>query len=170
MAILSLPPRAAAALLAGILALGALAGCNEDGIGDPAPDPPVACAALNDSLFPDSQKTGIATFRVVQPNGGAFKVGSRMKVVVAGADYTSALVDLVVYGPAGGVARVPGHPKANGIDLSKQCEFAFAVPESVTTLFGKRISLVADSVKVRVSDYNDAVSLDYSDAFFSVIR
>lgn len=155
--------------LLGLLGLLALWGCEGGGTGGPPPGTPRDCAALSDSLFPDSLSTGVAVFRVVEPNGGRFKVGSRMTVVVAGADYTSALVDLVVSGAGGGVVRVPGFPLNGSIDPRVQCEFAFAVPESAATESGRRISLVSDSVKVRVSDYHDRLSFDYSDSLLAII-
>jgi hypothetical protein len=94
-----------------------------------------------------------------------------MRVVVAGADYTSALVDLVVSGAGGGVARVPGFPATNGIKPHETCEWRFAVPESVTTVVPpiRKIALVSDSVRVKVTDYTDAASYDFS-GYFSVSR
>lgn len=152
------------ALAAGVL----LACAEEDASGVPAPAVPVDCAALSDSLFPESKRTGVAQFKVVDPDtGGTFRVGQELRVVVAGADFTSALVDLVVYGPQGGVARVPGFPN-RAVDVRKDCEFRFAVPESVTTTQGRRIPLAADSVKARVADYTDGDSFDYSDRPFFV--
>lgn len=147
-----------------------LAACQDGGGNGPAPDKPVDCAALSDSLFPAAQRDGVARFKVIRPDGGSFKVGSEMKVTVSGIDYTSALVDLVVSGPGGGAARIPGFPANGGIKPRERCEFAFAVPETVTTLQGRRMALVSDSVKVRIADYTDPLSFDYSDAFLSVSR
>lgn len=164
--------RVARGFLAGaaLAAAALLAGCQDGGGKGPAPDKPIDCAALSDSLFPAAQRDGVARFKVVRPDGGAFKVGSEMKVTISGVDYTSALVDLVVFGSGGGAARIPGFPATNGIKPRERCEFAFAVPESVTTLQGRRIPLVSDSVKVRIADYTDPLSYDYSDAFLSVSR
>lgn len=155
-----------------LLAAGLFPACEPGSGGqpDPGPDPVVDCAELSDSLFPAAQRTGLAAFKVVAPDGGSFKVGTKMKVLVSGVDYTSALVDLVVFGAAGGRGRLPGFPAREGIKPRETCEFGFTVPESLTTLQGKRISLVSDSVKVLISDYTDPQSLDYSDAFFSVTR
>lgn len=155
-------------LLAALIFLG----CDEeDKEPGPGPTPFAKCAELSDSLFPDTLRNGLAQFKVVTPNGGSsFKVGQEMRVVVGGADYTSALVDLVVFGANGGAARVPGFPATNGIKPHEKCEWRFAVPESVTTVQNKRIALVSDSVKVKITDYSDGESFDYSDAFFSVSR
>lgn len=147
-----------------------LLACEPGSGGQPDPDPAVDCAELSDSLFPAAQRTGLAAFKVVAPEGGSFKVGAKLKVLVSGVDYTSALVDLVVFGAAGGRGRLPGFPAREGIKPRVDCEFSFAVPESLTTLQGRRISLVSDSVKVLISDYTDPQSLDYSDAFFSIAR
>ncbi len=156
--------------LLGLSGLLAIWGCDEGGTGGPPPPPARDCAALSDSLFPDSLRPGFAVFKVVSPDGGSFKVGSKMKVVVAGADYTSAQVDLVVFGAGGGVVRVPGFPDDSSIDPRVLCESEFAVPESASTDRGRRISLVSDSIKVRISDYNDPQSFDYSDSFLSIVR
>jgi hypothetical protein len=148
-----------------------LAACRSEDAGGPAPVPAVSCPELADSLFPADKRNGLAQFKVVRPDGGeSFKVGGEMRVIVSGADYTSALVDLVVFGPGGGSARVPGAPPREAIDPRERCEFRFAVPESVTTALGRTISLVSDSVKVRISDYTFPEDLDYSDGFFSVTR
>lgn len=156
---------ATSALLAGLVALG---GCEGGGTGGPPPAPALDCAALSDSLFPESARTGVAVFKVVAPNGGSFRIGSEMRVVVSGADFTSAVVDLVVTGR--GVVRVPGFPANGSIDLRDRCEFVFAVPESATTSQNRRVSLVSDSVKVRVSDYIDATASDFSDSAFAIVR
>lgn len=164
-----LPRLSSLPTLSGLLLSLAICGC--DGGGTETPPPPARdCAALSDSLFPDSLRPGFAVFKVVSPDSGSFKVGTRMKVLVAGADYTSALVELVVYGAAGGVVRVPGFPDDSSIDPRVQCESEFAVPESASTDRGRRISLVSDSIKVRISDYNDLQSYDYSDSFLSITR
>lgn len=157
-------PGAAWALLAALLGLGGLLGCQESG---PAGD---HCAELSDSLFPEGQRDGVARFKVLKPEGGTFKVGSRMTVLVSGVDYTSALIDLVIPGPGGGIGRIPGFPTNQAVKPREDCEFSFAVPESLSTLAGGRISLISDSVKVRISDYTDAESFDYSDAFLSITR
>lgn len=157
------PGRAAA-----LAVLFALAACTGSDPG-PAADP-VDCAALSDSLFPAAGRTGLATFKVVEPDSGSFKVGRKMRVVVSGVDYTSALVDLVVAGSGGGAGRVPGFPANRGIKPRETCVFEFAVPESLVTDLGRTISLVSDSVKVRVKDYTDGDSYDYSDAFLSISR
>lgn len=153
-----------------ILAACLILACDPGSGGKPVPYPVINCAELSDSLFPVAQRSGLAAFKVAAPDGGSYKVGTEMRVIVSGVDYTSALVDLVVFGPAGGRGRLPGFPAREGIKPRETCEFRFAVPESLTTLQGKRISLVSDSVKVLISDYTDPQSLDYSDAFFSVTR
>ena len=153
-----------------LAAVGLFAACGDDSAGGPVSEPAVNCAELSDSLFPVDGRSGLATFMVVAPQGGAFKVGSEMKVVVSGVDYTSALVDMVVFGAAGGRGRIPGVPANKGIKPREECVFRFSLPESLTTNLGKRISLVSDSVKVIISDYSDPLSLDYSDSFFSIAR
>lgn len=145
-----------------------MAACTDP---EPAPgDEPLDCAALSDSLFPPRERTGLATFKVVEPNSGAFKAGDRMKVVVSGVDYSSALVDFVVVESGGEAGRIPGFPKNNGIKPRETCVFEFAVPESLVTIGGRTISLVSDSVKIRISDYSDPDSYDYSEDFLSITR
>lgn len=148
-----------------------LVSCSGEDAGGPAPVPAVSCPELADSLFPAAEQTSLPRFKVIAPDGGeTFRVGEEMRVIVSGADYTSALVDLVVFGAAGGSARVPGFPPREAIDPRERCEFRFAVPESVVTTLGKTISLVSDSVKVRISDYTLPDIFDYSDGFFAVTR
>jgi hypothetical protein len=174
-----LPPRTGASRspLASLAAFAALVlfaaiplvSCQGEDAGGPAPEPAVSCPDLADSLFPADESTGLPRFKVIAPDGGeTFKTGEEMRVIVSGADYTSALVDLVVFGTAGGSARVPGFPPREAIDPRERCEFRFAVPESVTTTSGRTISLVSDSVKVRISDYTLPDVFDYSDGFFAV--
>jgi hypothetical protein len=152
-------------LLAALLAFG----CGEDRPSGPAPVPWARCAELSDSLFPKPDRNGIAAFKVVVPETGSFQVGKEMRVVVAGADYTSALVDLVVSGTAGGVGRIPGFPANNGIKPHETCEWRFPVPDSIYTVTPpiRKISLVSDSVRIKVTDYSDGLSFDYS-GFFSI--
>jgi hypothetical protein len=89
--------------------------------------------------------------------------------MTSGANDSEAVLELAVFreGKSTFVA-VPGTPRTR-IDPRSQCRWQFLIPDSLGAV-GKRISMVSDSIKVRVSKYNQGgLVYDYSDAFFRIL-
>jgi len=125
-----------------------------------------SCADLGSSLAADSG-TSHPAFRVIRPNGGeVYHVGDTLHVRVTGnLNQSNALIKLFV-GTVGNVRNdvVPGQTTSRNV--FQDCDIAFAIP---ATLGAGAISLVSDSVKIRVEEYNQGVFFyDFSDAYFQI--
>lgn len=158
--------KAGLAVFAALLA----ASCFSDnsGPGDgPQPDPD--CADLSAATFRDS--TGNDHYKVISPNGGeSFRVGDTMKVIVtSGVNDNEGLLELILFRDGRSRAlAMPGLPR-NAIDPRKDCVWRFQVPDSLGSA-GGMVSLVSDSVKVRLAKYSQVGSVsDFSDGFFSIL-
>jgi hypothetical protein len=156
-------PRAA---IASALALAAVSCMTE---GSKAGPETLSCADLSARTFGDS--AGEDHYRVVAPNGGeAFHVGDSLTVAMtSGANDSEAVLELAVFreGKSTFVA-VPGTPRTR-IDPRGQCRWKFLIPDSLGAV-GRKISMVTDSAKIRVSKYNQSgLVYDYSDAFFRIL-
>jgi hypothetical protein len=129
----------------------------------------LGCADLSARTFGDS--AGEDHYRVIAPNGGeAFHVGDSLTVAMtSGASDSEAVLELAVFrdGKSAFVA-VPGTPRTR-IDPRSQCRWKFLIPDSLGAV-GRQVSMVSDSLKVRVSKYNQSgLVYDYSDAFFRIL-
>jgi hypothetical protein len=152
---------------ASALALAA-ASCTTDGSKD-GPET-LSCAELSAKTFGDP--AGEDQYRVVAPNGGeAFHVGDSLTVAMtSGANDSEAVLELAVFreGKSTFFVAVPGTPRTR-IDPRSQCRWRFLIPDSLGSV-GGRISMASDSIKVRVSKYNQGgLVYDYSDAFFRIL-
>ncbi len=148
------------------MALAAFSCTPEESNDDPET---LSCADLSARTFGDS--AGEDHYRVIAPNGGeAFHVGDSLTVAMtSGASDSEAVLELAVFrdGRSAFVA-VPGTPRTR-IDPRSQCRWKFLIPDSLGAV-GRSISMVSDSIKVRVSKYNQSgLVYDYSDAFFRIL-
>jgi hypothetical protein len=145
----------------------AFAAC--DSADAPPPDTALSCEDLSLRTFRDS--AGDDHYRVVSPNGSeSFKVGDSLRVLItSGFNDSEAVLELAVFRDGKSTfVPVPGTPRTR-IDPRSHCRWNFLIPDSLSAA-GKRISAVSDSVKVRVSKYNQgSLVYDYSDAFFRIV-
>ena len=124
------------------------------------------CPELGDSL---AAAVGSATpaYRVVRPNGGEnYRVGDSLRIRATG-NINAANASLYLrIGTK--LVRPPG--LSGNLNLYSNCDMVFVIPDSLQTVFSPitMISLVSDSVKVRVESYSDNLRRDTSDAFFSI--
>lgn len=127
------------------------------------------CADLSAATFRDS--TGDDHYKVISPNGGeVFRVGDTMKVIVtSGANDSEGLLEIILFREGRSRAlAMPGLPR-NAIDPRKDCTWRFSIPDSLSST-GGRVSLVSDSVKIRLAKYSQVGSVaDFSDGFFSIV-
>ncbi|GEM_PF-1371359 len=149
-----------------VLAIFALLACDS-GTG-PAADEALSCPDLSSRYFRDS--IGDGHYRIIAPNGGkAYHTGDSLKVIAtSGADDSEAVLELAVFrGGKSTFVPVPGTPRTS-IDLRNRCQWSFRIPDSLSAA-GKKISLVSDSIKIRVARYGqEGFVFDYSDAFFRI--
>ncbi len=135
----------------------------------PGPVVGKTCREISDSVFPVS--TGEPQFRVLTPNGGeSFHVGEKMQVLLTSHENSSALVRLVIW--SNGLSTkvlLPDLP-SKSINLLDRCDLSFIIPDSIPTGLGKTISMVSDSIKILVADYdNETLFNDYSNGFFRIL-
>jgi hypothetical protein len=155
----------AAALL--LLALLAFA-CDPSGTGSGA-KAPLSCPEIADSVFPGL--TGLPRFRVVTPNGGeVFHVGERLRIILTVAEDSEA-VAYISYRSGGTFHTflLPESPRGN-FNPRTHCDLSFTILDSVNGDQGKMVSLVSDSVKIKVVKYGaEATFYDFSDAYFRIV-
>lgn len=156
-------PVSAALALAGLLA----AACNS---GNEPSEGGLSCADLGSRTFRDSVGDGF--YRVIAPNGGeSFRIGDSLRVrVTSGALDSEAVLYLAV--TANGTTSsiiLPGTPRTN-IDPRSRCDWAFRIPDSLRAASGRNISLVSDSLRIRIAKYSFESVSDYSDGFFRVTK
>jgi hypothetical protein len=157
---------AAAIVLAGASAL-FLASCDSGA--DAPDDAALSCPELGAKHFGKPVDDG--HYQVISPNGGeAFRIGDSLRVLAAsGQNDSEAVLELAVFrdGKSTFVA-VPGTPRSS-IDLRAKCHWNFLIPDSAGAS-GRKVSLVSDSLKIRVARYGqEGFVYDYSDAFFSIL-
>ena len=144
-----------------------MSGCFK-GASDPESAIPKSCAEISDSVFPGT--LGEPQYRVVSPNGGeSFHVGEKMRVVVTSKEDTTAIVRLVIW--KNGSSQKPILPESppKSINLLNECMREFTIPDSIDTGLGKKISVISDSVKIFVAQYNGEDTFkDFSDGFFRI--
>ncbi len=141
--------------------------CDKSGMGADA-GAPLTCAEISDSVFPTL--TGEPRFRMVSPNGGeVFHVGGKLKVILAAADDSEAIAFLSIR--TGGkiyTLLLPDSPRSS-FNPRTHCDLSFIIPDSLSNGLGGMISLVSDSVKIKVADYFTQTLFDYSDGYFRIL-
>lgn len=164
-----LPSAFSAALILAAASIVPLSLSSCDSGADAPDDAALSCPELGAKHFGRPGDDG--HYQVIAPNGGeAFHVGDSLRVLAAsGQNDSEAVLELAVFrdGKSTFVA-VPGTPRTS-IDLRAKCHWDFLIPDSAGAS-GRRVSLVSDSVKIRVARYNqEGFVYDYSDAFFSIL-
>lgn len=148
------------------LALAAVSCMTRESDGGPES---LSCGDLSAATFGDS--AGEDHYRVIAPNGGeSFHVGDSLTVAMtAGANDSEAVLELAVFHDGKSTfVPVPGTPRTR-IDPRSQCRWKFLIPDSLGSV-GRQVSMASDSIKVRVSKYNQGgLVYDYSDAFFRIL-
>ena len=132
-------------------------------------DAAMSCPDLGAKYFGKPADDG--HYQVIAPNGGeTFHVGDSLQVLAAsGQNDSEAVLELAVFrGGKSTFVALPGTPRSS-IDLRAKCHWDFVIPDSAGTT-GRRVSLVSDSLKIRVARYGqEGFVYDYSDAFFSIL-
>jgi hypothetical protein len=147
--------------------------CSEDEGGSTGPAvQEKTCAELGSELD-KSKPAGIAkAFKVVKPNGGeSFKVGDRLKIrVISSENEKNALIKIRIVTPDG-IESVVWPAQTGSLNLHTACDFAIAIPDSLTAATGgKKFSVVSNDVKIRVEDYHQgSLYFDLSDAAFGIM-
>ncbi len=135
----------------------------------PGPVVGKTCREISDSVFPVS--TGEPQFRVLTPNGGeTFHLGEKMRVLVTSQGNSSALARLVIWSNGSSTKVLLPDLPSKSIDLVNRCDLSFIIPDSIPSGLGKTISMVSDSIKIFVADYdNETFFNDYSNGFFRIL-
>ena len=145
------------------LALFTLA-CDKDG--NPAVPTEKTCSELGDSLAAAAGASP-AAYKVIRPNGaGTYRVGDSLHIrAVWNINAANASLYLQI-----GTRLVRPASLSGNLNLYSNCDMVFVIPDSLQTTFSPvmMISLVSDSVKVRVESYSDNTRRDLSDAFFQI--
>jgi hypothetical protein len=153
-----------------LLAAGLMLSLSSCDSGTEAPgDAALSCPELGAKHF--GSPTDDGHYQVIAPNGGeSFRIGDSLRVIAAGGIHDSeAVLELAVFrGGKSTFVAVPGTPRSS-IDLRSRCHWDFLIPDSAGTV-GRRVSLVSDSLKIRVARYGqEGFVYDYSDAFFNIV-
>ncbi len=146
-----------------------LSSCTKSGTGVDTKGP-LSCAEISDSVF--TGMTGEPRYRVLKPNGGeSVHVGDTLHVLVTAKEDSEAVVGLLVkIGNSFRKISMPGAPPNRNFNPRSRCDLSFVVPDAVDDVPGKKISLISDSVKVRIAKYSaETFYFDYSDGFFRII-
>lgn len=145
-------------------ALPLLAGCDK--ASESVQTTEKTCAELGDSLAA-AAGVSAASYLVVRPNGGeTYRVGDTLRVRASGnIDAANASLYLQI-----GNRLVRPASLSGNLNLRANCDMAFVIPDSLQTVFAPvtMISLVSDSVKVRVESYSDNTRRDVSDNVFRI--
>jgi hypothetical protein len=124
------------------------------------------CPELGDSLAA-AVGGSTAAYRVVSPNGGeTYRVGDSLRIrAVGNINAANASLYLQI---GSRLVRPPG--LTGNLNVYGDCDMAFVIPDSLQTVFAPvaMISLVSDSVKIRVESYSDNTRRDLSDGNFQI--
>ena len=129
------------------------------------------CSELGDSLIA-AAGISVPAYKVISPNGGeVYHVGDTLHIRATGNLKTgnNDVVELKFRTAAGiKFVEVP-HGTSGSVNLYNNCDMAFAIPDSLPSLFGSgKVALVSDSVKVLVQNYTDNTYRDTSDGYFQI--
>jgi hypothetical protein len=137
-----------------------------DKAGNPAVPTEKTCSELGDSLAVAAGASP-AAYKVIRPNGGeTYRVGDSLHVRATGnINAANASLYLQI-----GTRLVRPASLSGNLNVYGNCDMVFVIPDSLQTIFAPvmMISLVSDSVKVRVESYSDNSRRDLSDAFFRI--
>jgi hypothetical protein len=143
----------------------ALTACNEKS--NPMPSTEKTCAELGDSLAAAAGST-TASYKVIRPNGGeSYRVGDSLRIRATG-NINAANASLYLLIGASKLVR-PASLSGN-LNLYSNCDMVFVIPDSLQTTYSPvtMISLVSDSVKIRVESYSFNSRNDLSDGYFRI--
>jgi hypothetical protein len=124
------------------------------------------CSELGDSLA-SANGASPASYRVISPNGGeTFRVGDSLRIRAAG-NINAANASLYLQ-IGTRLVRPPG--LTGNLNVYSNCDMVFVIPDSLQTVYAPvaMISLVSDSVKIRVESYSENIRNDLSDGHFRI--
>lgn len=143
----------------------AVMACNEKS--NPMPSDEKTCTELGDSLAAAEGST-VAAYKVVRPNGGeSYRVGDSLRIRASGnINAANASLYLLI-----GASKLVRPATLNGnLNLYANCDMVFVIPDSLQTTFAPvtMVSLVSDSVRIRVESYSMSSRNDLSDGLFRI--